>query len=111
MMHQRSTSENHTTFAGGYGHMSTPCDVPRALNHHEMEGSLQQQLVKDGSRVCAWNMVTLIRRAAVCLFSTLTWHVLGVMTAYSAIPVLQNIWKRTSCSLQNPSPLESAHFC
>ena len=110
-MQQRNTSENHVVFTSDCGHINAPCDTLRAIDHHEREGSLEYRLVKKWSSMCAWNMVVLIHLAAVCLFSTLTAHVLDVMTACSVIPVLQNIWRRTSCSLQHPSPSEPAHFC
>lgn len=110
-MHQRNTTENHVVCASDYGHINAPCGTLRAIDHHKREGSLEYQLVKKWSSVCTWSMVTLIHLAAVCLFSTLTAHMLDVMTARWVIPVLQNIWRRTSCSLQHPSPSESAHFC
>lgn len=110
-MQQRNTSENCIVFASDYSHINRLCDTLSAVDHHERGGSLENQLVKKWSSRSAWNMVTLIHLAAVCLFSTLTAHVLGVMTACSVIPVLQNIWRRTSCSLEHPSALESGHFC
>ena len=110
-MQQRHTPENGTVFASDYSHIKAVCDTLRGIDDHEREGSLEYQLVKKRSSVCARNMVILIHLAAVCLFSTLTAHMLDVMTGCLVIPVLQNIWRRTSCSLQYPSPSKSAHSC